>query len=93
MYENEWSVGIAKYASKEHNVMIKFMHPKGLAKHYFWSQRDDKCWIPIQDILLKLFSPDTGSTARYYTFDPAQLIKDMLKNVNDDAHDKIGCHM
>ena len=56
------------------------MHPKGFAKQYFWPHRDDECWIPVEDLLLKLSTPSTSSTARHYTFDvdELRLISDMV---------------
>ena len=74
MYDKDWFIGVVKYVSKEHNdVMVKFMHPKNLSKHYFWPSRDDECWIPIEDIIKKLSPPSTGSTGRYYIFHQSEL--------------------
>ena len=51
-YDKEWLVRWnSEIFTKEHNdVMVKFMQPKNLSKHYFWPSRDDESWIPIEDI-------------------------------------------
>ena len=50
-YDNDWYFCVANYVSSEHgDVNMKFLHPKGPLEKFFWPQRDDECWIPIEDV-------------------------------------------
>ena len=79
-YENDWFIGVVKFVSMENDdVMFKFMHPKGFATHHFWPQRNDECWVPLQNILMKLSVPTSTLTGRNYSFDSAEL--NLLRNM------------
>ena len=68
-YDNDWYFGVVNYISHEHlDVKFKFMHPIGPSKQFFWPNRDDICWVPLQDIVCKVDAPASGSTGRFYKF-------------------------
>ena len=59
-YERDWFAGIVVDASVEHNdVQVKFVHPKGPAKNFFWPAREDICSIPLQHVIKFLSCPTT----------------------------------
>ena len=44
LYHRQWYVGLVQDLSFEQNeVNVKFMHPKGPAKAFFWPDREDNC--------------------------------------------------
>ena len=44
LYDRQWYVGLVQDLSFERNdVNMKFMHPKGPAKAFFWPDREDNC--------------------------------------------------
>ena len=44
LYNQHWYIGLAQDLSAENNdVSVKFMHPKGPSKAFFWPKRDDTC--------------------------------------------------
>ena len=59
---------------KAGNLIIKFSHPHGPSKSFYWPSRDDKCDIPISNILC-LISPPSTATSRTY-------------QISDDDYDK-----
>ena len=65
---------IVNYISMEHGgVNVKFMHPKAPARRSFWPNREDVCWIPLNHMICRVEPPSTSSTARYYSFDEADI--------------------
>ena len=59
----------ANLSSKHGDVNMNFLHPKGPAAKFFWPQRDDICWNPIEDVYCEVDTPSTGSTGWFYCFD------------------------
>ena len=45
---------------EEHDAEVKFMHPHGPARSFFWSSRD-LCYVPYNHILLTIGMPSTSS--------------------------------
>ena len=41
-YDEFWWVGIAEDVS-ELDIKVRFMHPHGPVKNFFWAMRNDKC--------------------------------------------------
>ena len=75
-YDNDLYFCIVNYVSMEHgDVNVKFMHLKAPAKKFFWPDREDVCWIPLNQMICRAKPPSSGSTARYYSFDKLTLIK------------------
>ena len=38
---------------------MKFLHPKSPSENFFWPQRDDAFWIPIEDVYCEFDPPFT----------------------------------
>ena len=58
----------------EHNdVNVKFMHPKAPTKTFFWPDFEGVCWIPLNHMICGIKPPSSVSTARYYSFDEADI--------------------
>ena len=73
-YESYWYFGVANYVDAEHSdINVKFIHPKGPGRQFFWPNNDDICWVPIEQIL-KQVDPPSGSTGRYYHFSNEDVI-------------------
>ena len=54
--------------SEEHgDFSIKFMHPHGPSKLFFWPNTDDTCWIHDADILCIIGTPSLASSRRMYS--------------------------
>ena len=69
-YDNNWYFCVANYVSSEHgDVNMKFLHPKGPSEKLFQQQRDDECWIPIEDVHCEVAAPSTSSNGRFYCFE------------------------
>ena len=65
---------IVSYVSMEHSdINVKFVHPKAPAKKFFWPDREDVSWIPLNHMICRVEPPSSGSTARYYSFDEADI--------------------
>jgi len=46
---------------EEHDVEVKFMHPHGPARSFFWLTKEDLCYVPYTHILLSIGMPSTSS--------------------------------
>ena len=49
LFDEFWWVGIAEDVS-EFDIKVKFMHLHGPVKNFFWSIRNDKCWVLISKV-------------------------------------------
>lgn len=68
VYDEYWWVGLVlEKNDEEGDVTMKFMHPKGPSKFYYWPQRDDICFIPNHCILKNVEVPTALGTARKYS--------------------------
>jgi hypothetical protein len=49
---------------------IKFVQPHGPHSNFFWSERDGRCWIEDDNVLLviELLSTETGHTKFYQNY-------------------------
>ena len=56
---------VANYVASDHDVNMEFLHAKGPAEKFFWPQRDNVCWILIEDAYCKIDAPSTGSTGQF----------------------------
>ena len=49
--------------SFQHNdVNVKFMHPKRPTKAFFWPDREDNCWVPVDHILAVVPAPQVNKS-------------------------------
>ena len=75
-YDKDWYFCVANDVSNEHgDVNVKFLHPKGPSEKFYWPQRDDVCWVPIEDVYCEVDTPSTRSTGRFYCFDKITMEK------------------
>ena len=73
-YDNGLHLYIVSYVSMERSdINVKFMHPKAPAKKFFWPDCEDVCWIPLNHMICRVKPLSSGSTARYYSFDEADI--------------------
>ena len=79
LYEQRWWVGIILEVDTEQgDAKVKFMHPAGPARSFYWPDVDDICFIPNIDILMKVDVPTTTS-GRQYTFKSVDIKKQRSK--------------
>ena len=45
------------------------MHPKRPAKAFFWPDREDSCWVPVDHILAVVQAPHVNRSGRSYTLE------------------------
>ncbi len=71
--------GLVEDVSEEHgDFFIKFMHPHGPSKLFFWPNTDDTCWVQEADILCIIGTPSLASSRRMYS-----LINKMMSELAD----------
>ena len=55
LYDSKWWIGSVKDKSEDYSdYLISFMKPSGEAKQYYWSEKEDNCWIEKSDIVCTL---------------------------------------
>ncbi len=68
LYDNHAWIGLVEDVSEEHgDFFIKFMHPHGPSKLFFWPNTDDTCWVHEADILCIIGTPSLASSRRMYS--------------------------
>jgi len=69
---------------EEHDAEVKFMHPHGPARSFFWLSREDLCYVPYTHILLSIgmFSTSSGQQYRISEKD-LKMIQSMFSDMND----------
>lgn len=74
-YDNHWFFGLVISKDEEEcDIQIKFMHPFGPAPSFYWPyQKEDICFVPLQNILSIVEPPTTRGSGRVYYY----LEKDM----------------
>ena len=66
VYDTFWWIGMVEYIDEtDGDLSIKFFHPYGPSKSFYWPSRDDTCDVPINNILC-LISPPSTATGRTY---------------------------
>ena len=50
---------------EEQDVKIKFLHPHGPARSFFWPAREDICFVPFTHILTTIDMPGTATGRQY----------------------------
>ena len=65
-YDTFWWIGLIKNIDEEAgDLEIKFLHPHGPNRHFYWPSKDDICYVPLTNILC-LLSPPSTSTGRMF---------------------------
>ena len=64
-YDNLWWVGVVESINKDDDIEVKFMHPHGPTRNFRWPEREDKCWIPTNDIICTVELPTTATGRTY----------------------------
>ena len=65
-YDSNWWIGmVLEINTEEKDFKIKFFHPCGPAKSFYWPPHDDICWVPFTNFVCKLTSPSTSSGRTY----------------------------
>lgn len=89
IYDDHWYYGLVLDKDElECDIQVKFLHPHGPAKSFFWPSREDICWIPMCNIMSRVNPPVTKGSGRMYYFpeDEIQstdiLCKKMLKQTS-----------
>ena len=59
-FDEFWPVGIAEDVS-ELAIKVRFMHPHGPVKNFFWSIKNDKCWMLNSEVICLISTPTTIS--------------------------------
>ena len=61
--EHLWIGIVENFDQVAEELQIKFMIPHGVRKAYSWPVRDDVCWLPKQDVIKVLSTPQVTSTS------------------------------
>ena len=70
LYDDENWIGlIEEVDNDQRDAKIRFMHPKCIARSYFWPVKDDTCWVPDENIICNIGVPTTV-TGRQYKLQP-----------------------
>ena len=67
IYDDVWWIGLL-IESDDKNIdkKIKFLQPHGPCQQFTWPNKDDYCWVPDNNIILKV-SPPSTTTGRLYS--------------------------
>lgn len=77
IYDNHWWLGIVTDISQDKgDFLVKFMIPHGPSLQFSWPIKDDLCWVPLKNMLIRVPVPSTSSTGRSYRIEP-QTFKDI----------------
>ena len=68
VYDGKWWVGLIGEISDEYgDYKVKFMHPNGPTRQYYWPEKEDTCWVAVEDMLCLIETPLlTSSSSRKY---------------------------
>ena len=68
-HDNRWYFALVKnVCHEEEDAELIFLHPPGPAVSFFWPQREDCCFLPLDNILCIVSVPETSSSGRTYYF-------------------------
>lgn len=68
-YGDHWYFGLVMEKNEiECDVHVKFLHPHGPAKSFYWPSREDICWTPLCKIISCVNPPVTKGSGRMYYF-------------------------
>ena len=69
VYDGRWYLALVEdQYFEQHELQLKFMHPHGPSKHFFWPDHEDTCILPVSNILALLRDPPTPTNARASQF-------------------------
>lgn len=52
VYDSKWWIGeVLQVSAKNDDMQIKFMHPPGPTGSFHWPVPQDKCWVPLTEVL------------------------------------------
>jgi len=63
LYDRNWWIGMVMSVN---DAEVKFMHPHGPARSFFWPSREDLCYVPYTHILLSIGMPSTSTTIQNF---------------------------
>ena len=63
-YDSFWWIGTITNIG-EQDMLINFMHPHGPTMKFSCPPREDKCWVPLQNIIVVIDIPTTRSGRIY----------------------------
>ena len=65
-YDTFWWIGLIQNIDEDAgDLEIKFLHPHGPSRNFYWPSKEDLCYVPLTNILC-LLSPPSTSTGRMY---------------------------
>ncbi|KAG1678944.1 DDB1- and CUL4-associated factor 11 [Nymphon striatum] len=66
-YDTFWWVGIVdEIEAEKKDFKIKFMHPHGPSKRFSWPERDDSCWVPINNMIAVIGFTNTFASSVFF---------------------------
>lgn len=69
VYDDRWYFALVKnVCDEEEDAELIFLHPPGPAVSFFWPNREDCCFVPLDNILCIVSVPETSSSGRTYYF-------------------------
>ena len=64
-YDSKWWIGLVlEVNTNEQDFRIKFLHPSGPSKSFYWPPHEDICWVPSTNYIshVRTLSTTTGRT-------------------------------
>jgi hypothetical protein len=72
VYDGEWWLGlITSLNLEEQDATVKFLHPHGPSRSFYWPEKDDYCEVPLIHILSSVDTLST-QTGRQYTIENSE---------------------
>lgn len=79
VYDDHWYFGLVLSKDEvEEDVEVTFMHPEGdvSTSSFNWpSKREDRCFVPLSNIISKVQPPKTTTSGRQYYFSDEDIIQ------------------
>ena len=60
-YNALWWIGMIQNIYEDGDILVKFLHPHGPSKSFYWPSQDDWCYVPLRNILCLISSPSTST--------------------------------
>eukprot|EP00795_Rhopilema_esculentum_P006844 gene6844-12439_t len=74
-YDDHVWIGIACYIDEANgDIEVKFMHPAFPSKSFHWPRREDKCFVPVTNVVCVIKAPTTSSGRQYYFTDNEHIL-------------------
>lgn len=68
-----WVVLVESVNVEEQDATCNFLHYSGKPCTYYWPQREDRAYVPLNKFIAILDPPMSSSNGRKYIFDKAQI--------------------